>query len=80
MKKNSLRIACGYSVSTFAGGPVSDGAHVPHLNFTVSYVAISEHSHVTCRSYIKAGVHVKAVLMSLNTAFPPISRSRFKQR
>ena len=29
---------------------------------------------------IKAGVHVKAVLTSLNTAFLPISRSRFKQR
>ena len=28
----------------------------------------------------KAGVHVKAVLTSLNTAFLPISRSRFKQR
>ena len=27
----------------------------------------------------KAGVHVKAVLTSLNTAFLPISRSRFKQ-
>ena len=29
---------------------------------------------------IKAGVHLKAVLTSLNTAFLPISRSRFKQR
>ena len=29
---------------------------------------------------IKAAVHVKAVLTSLNTAFVPISRSRFKQR
>ena len=28
----------------------------------------------------KAGVHLKAVLTSLNTAFLPISRSRFKQR
>ena len=27
----------------------------------------------------KAGVHVKAVLTSLNTAFLPISRSRFKR-
>ena len=30
--------------------------------------------------FIKAGVNVKAVLTSLNTAFLPISRSRFKQR
>ena len=29
---------------------------------------------------VKAGVHVKAVLTSLNTAFLPISRSRFKRR
>ena len=29
-------------------------------------------------SLVKAGVHVKAVLMSLNTAFLPTSRSRFK--
>ena len=28
-------------------------------------------------SLIKAGVHLKAVLTSLNTAFLPISRSRF---
>ena len=28
----------------------------------------------------KAGVHVKAVFTSLNTAFLPISRSRFKRR
>ena len=28
---------------------------------------------------LKAGVNVKAVLRSLNTAFLPISRSRFKQ-
>ena len=31
-------------------------------------------------SFIKAGLNVKAVLTSLNTAFLPISRSRFKQR
>ena len=31
-------------------------------------------------SSVKAGVHVKTVLTSLNTAFLPISRSRFKQR
>ena len=29
---------------------------------------------------LKAGVHVKAVFTSLNTAFLPISRSRFKRR
>ena len=29
---------------------------------------------------LKAGVHVKAVFTSLNTAFVPISRSRFKRR
>ena len=29
---------------------------------------------------VKAGVHVKAVLTSLNTAFLPISRSCFKRR
>ena len=29
---------------------------------------------------VKAGVHVKAVFKSLNTAFLPISRSRFKRR
>ena len=28
------------------------GAHVPRLNFTASYVAISEHSHVTCGNVI----------------------------
>ena len=32
------------------------------------------------RPQIKAGVHLKAVLTSLNKAFLPISRSRFKQR
>ena len=31
-------------------------------------------------STVKAGVHVKAVLTSLNTAFLPISRSRSKKR
>ena len=30
--------------------------------------------------FLMAGVHVKAALMSLNTAFLPMSRSRFKQR
>ena len=29
--------------------------------------------------HVKAGVNVKAVLRSLNTAFLPISRSRFKR-
>ena len=29
---------------------------------------------------VKAGVNVKAVFTSLNTAFLPISRSRFKRR
>ena len=29
---------------------------------------------------VKTGVHLKAVLMSLNIAFLPISRSRFKRR
>ena len=29
---------------------------------------------------VKAGVNVKAVITSLNTAFLPISRSRFKRR
>ena len=33
---------------------------------------------VTC--YLKAGVNVKAVFTSPNTAFLPISRSRFKRR
>ena len=32
------------------------------------------------RRYVKAGVNVKAVFTSLNTAFLPISRSRFKRR
>ena len=27
------------------------GAHVPRLNFTASYVAISEHSRVACRNF-----------------------------
>ena len=30
--------------------------------------------------FVKAGVQVKAVFTSLNTAFLPISRSRFKRR
>ena len=33
-----------------------------------------------CFVVIKAGVHLKAVLTSLNTTFLPMSRSRFKQR
>ena len=32
------------------------------------------------KSDIKAGFHLKAVFTSLNVAFVPISRSRFKQR
>ena len=32
------------------------------------------------QSEVKAGVNVKAVFTSLNTAFLPISRSRFKRR
>ena len=28
------------------------GAHVPRLNFTATYVAISEHSRVACRNFI----------------------------
>ena len=42
-----------------------------------------KHSHSFLKYHmkvIKAGVHVKAVLTSLNAAFLPISRSRFKQR
>ena len=44
---------------------------------------VLDHTH--CHAYethqkFKAGVHVKAVLTSLNTAFQPISRPRFKQR
>ena len=35
---------------------------------------------VVVEVFIKAGVHVKAVLTSLNMAFPPIFRSCFKQR
>ena len=38
-----------------------------------------QHRRCTQRT-VKAGVHAKAVLTSLNTAFLPISRSRFKQR
>ena len=33
-------------------GPVRGGAHVLRLNFTASYVAISEHSCVACRNFI----------------------------
>ena len=36
--------------------------------------------HTVILFYIKAGVNVKAVFTSLNTAFLPISRSRFKRR
>ena len=36
--------------------------------------------HTSYIHNIKAGVHVKAVFTSLNTAFLPISRSRFKRR
>ena len=32
-----------------------------------------------CKGGIKAGFHLKAVFMSFNVAFVPISRSRFKQ-
>ena len=32
------------------------------------------------KTILKAGVNVKAVFTSLNTAFLPISRSRFKRR
>ena len=35
---------------------------------------------VTSVTHLKAGVNVKAVFTSLNTAFLPISRSRFKRR
>ena len=34
-------------------------------------------SCVSMVKYLKAGVHVKAVLTSLDTTFLPISRSRF---
>ena len=46
-------------------------------------VPLSDHYLVYCvlkAGVIKARVHVKAVLMSLYTAFLPISRSRFKGR
>ena len=33
-----------------------------------------------CANVLKAGFHQKAVFTSLNLAFVPISRSRFKQR
>ena len=32
-------------------GPLRGGAHVPRLNFTASYVAISEHSRVARRNF-----------------------------
>ena len=32
-------------------GPVRGSARVPRLNFTASYVAISEHSRVACRNF-----------------------------
>ena len=31
-------------------------------------------------NWVKAGFHLKAVFTSLNVAFVPVSRSRFKQR
>ena len=40
-----------YGISTDKRGPVKGGARVPRLNFTASYVAISEHSHVACRNF-----------------------------
>ena len=39
----------------------------------------SEMNGEKARFKFKAGVHVKAVLTSFNTAFLPISRSRFKR-
>ena len=36
---------------TLRRGPLRGGAHVPRLNFTASYVAISEHSRVACRNF-----------------------------
>ena len=41
-----------YVSQSLQRGPVRGGAHVPRLNFTATYVAISEHSRVACRNFI----------------------------
>ena len=41
---------------------------------------LSSHSRFLEKLALKAGVNVKAVFTSLNTAFLPIFRSRFKRR
>ena len=48
-----LRVQVGFSCNQKDDrGPVRGGAHVPRLNFTATYVAISEHSRVACRNFI----------------------------
>ena len=42
---------CLLTFSAFRRGPVRGGARVPRLNFTASYVAISEHSRVSYRNF-----------------------------
>ena len=52
LKKIKLGSPCETLSETHQWGPVSEGAHVPCLNFTASYVAISEHSRIACRNFI----------------------------
>ena len=46
----------------------------------ISAFLLCSHTRPRSSLSIKAGVNVKAVFTSLNTAFLPISRSRFKRR
>ena len=62
------------------------GNHVKFVRFVFPSVKKQKHDlHIVKKKYartniLKAGVNVKAVFTSLNTAFLPISRSRFKRR
>ena len=47
--------------------------------FPLQFAVPPNHKKTVCACCLKAGVHVKAVLTWLNTAFLPMSRSRFKQ-
>ena len=57
-----------------------EAARTPHCFKERSYQKYKFLPKLRYRREIKAGVNVKAVFTSLNTAFLPISRSRFKRR
>ena len=65
-----------YILLSMYANPSPTAQRVRELNVAMLYST----DVILKRKQVKVGVNVKAVFTSLNTAFLPISRSRFKRR